>query len=244
MSQHPWVSGPGEILQHGLSLLERDNDKNRRLALLSIDNAVELTIKTFLGLPRRITGINLSRKEFQEISESFTRLLDAIEQHAVDRLNGIDLGEIEWFHRLRNELYHQGNGLTVERAKVEIYAELAKLLFRNLFGFDVEINESEDQDVLGSFLTAWVNLEKELIELGAKHKDHIPGLSERTMPFLKLEEILLENKLLDAKTAQDIELIRAIRNQVIHGQNDYKSILTHELVTRTDALASKVKSLS
>ena len=59
VTQHPWVSGPGEILQHGLSLLERDNDKNRRLALLSIDNAVELTIKTFLGLPRRITGINL-----------------------------------------------------------------------------------------------------------------------------------------------------------------------------------------
>jgi hypothetical protein len=117
MPLQPWATGPGEILQHGLSLLQKDSDQNRRLAFLSIDNAVELTIKTYLSLPRRVTGINLSRKDYLEISESFPRLLDAIEQHAADKLNGIDLGEIEWYHRLRNELYHQGNGLTVERNK-------------------------------------------------------------------------------------------------------------------------------
>src|SRR5687767_7062459 len=138
MSQQPWASGPSEILQHRLSLLAKDSDTNRRLAMLSIDNAVELTIKTFLSLPRRITGINLSRKEFQEISESFPQLLDALEKHASDKLNGIDLGEIEWFHRLRNQLYHQGNGLTVDKDKVEIYAELAKIIFSNLFGFRID----------------------------------------------------------------------------------------------------------
>lgn len=71
MPHQPWASGPGEILQHGLSLLHKDSDKNRRLALLSIDNAVELMVKTYLSLPRRITGVNLSRKDFSEISESF-----------------------------------------------------------------------------------------------------------------------------------------------------------------------------
>ena len=61
MAGQPWASGPKEILQHGLSLLHEDNDKNRRLALLSIDNAVELMVKTFLGLPKRITGLSISR---------------------------------------------------------------------------------------------------------------------------------------------------------------------------------------
>ena len=40
-------------------------------------------------------------------------MLDALEQYAAPKLAGIDLGEIEWYHRLRNQLYHQGNGLTV-----------------------------------------------------------------------------------------------------------------------------------
>jgi hypothetical protein len=100
--QSPWVSGPGEILRHGLELLKKDSDRNRRLAMISIDNAVELMMKTYLGLPKRITGLTLTRKEYAECSESFPRLLDAMENFASDRLAGIDLGNIEWYHRLRN----------------------------------------------------------------------------------------------------------------------------------------------
>jgi hypothetical protein len=128
----PWTSGPGEILQHGLTLLRTDSDVNRRLAMIAIDNAVELTIKTYLGLPKRITKLQIPRKDFNEIAGSFPALLDALERYASDKIRGIDLGEIEWYHRLRNELYHQGNGLTVERQKVEVYAELASVLFKNL----------------------------------------------------------------------------------------------------------------
>lgn len=69
--EQPWASGPLEILQHGLKLLENDNDTNRRLAMLSIDNAVELMIKTYLSLPRRITGLHIPRENYLRISESF-----------------------------------------------------------------------------------------------------------------------------------------------------------------------------
>jgi hypothetical protein len=48
---------------------------------------------------------------------------EAVEKYAQDKLSGFNLGEIEWYHRLRNQLYHQGNGLTVELEKVEVYAE-------------------------------------------------------------------------------------------------------------------------
>ncbi len=83
--------------------------------MIAIDNSVELAIKTYLGLPRRITGLSITRKEYSEIAESFPRLLDALEKHCGDKLEGLDLGEIEWYHRIRNQLYHQGNGLTVEK---------------------------------------------------------------------------------------------------------------------------------
>ncbi len=51
------VDSPGEILRHGIDLLRRDSDVNRRLAMISIDNSVELMIKTYLGLPRRVNGL-------------------------------------------------------------------------------------------------------------------------------------------------------------------------------------------
>lgn len=240
MTQQPWASGPGEILQHGLSLLRKDSDKNRRLAMLGIDNAVELTIKTYLSLPRRVTGINLSRRDYLEISESFPRLLDALEQYVADKLDGIDLGEIEWYHRLRNELYHQGNGLTVDRDKVEVYAELAKILFRNLFGFDVGVGETEGHEVLGSFLAAWVRLEQLSLALLAKHADS--GSTHSIQPFLAMRE-LGHLGLIDQRTTLEIEELRRIRNEVVHGKSDYKSILTREMVTRVNAIVDKLENL-
>ena len=150
--QLPWASGPGEILKHGLSLLKKDSDTNRRLAMISIDNAVELMIKTYLGLPSRITGLKIPRNAYQDFSESFPKLLDALEKYASDKINGIDLGEIEWYHRLRNELYHQGNGLTVERDKIEVYSELANLLFVNLFGIRLIAAADDKTRILGYFI--------------------------------------------------------------------------------------------
>jgi hypothetical protein len=67
----PWTSGPEEILEHGLGLLQEDTDKARRLAMLSIDNAVELIVKTYLGLPKRVTGLQIALREFQDFSERF-----------------------------------------------------------------------------------------------------------------------------------------------------------------------------
>jgi len=57
-----WASGPAEILRHGLRLLTIDSDVNRRQAMISIDNSVELMIKTYLGLPKRVTGLTITRK--------------------------------------------------------------------------------------------------------------------------------------------------------------------------------------
>src|SRR4030065_216501 len=167
-SELPWASGPGEILRHGLSLLNHDTDTNRRLVMISIDNAVELMIKTYLGLPKRITKLSIPRKEYNEIAESFPALLDCLEKHAPEMLDGIDLGTSEWYHRLRNELYHQGNGLTVERDKVEIYAELANVLFRNLFGADPPGKISDEAELLGRFIKLWGRLENPMTETASR----------------------------------------------------------------------------
>jgi hypothetical protein len=233
--QLPWASGPGEILRHGLELLKKDSDTNRRLAMISIDNAVELMIKTYLGLPKRVSGLAITRKEFQGISESFPALLDALEQHAADKLDGVDTGVIEWYHRLRNELYHQGNGLTVERDKVEIYAELANVLFKNLFGVELVERRSGKIELVGEFMAAWVALERGLRETASKN-----SLLGSTPPrTLDLMRFLQGAGLLDQHEIIEINNLRRIRNEVVHGADNWEHDLTADVVDRVTYYAKR-----
>jgi uncharacterized protein YutE (UPF0331/DUF86 family) len=240
MRNPPWVSGPGEILRHGLALLREDTDVNRRLAMISIDNSVELMIKTYLGLPRRITGISIGRKRYQEVSEHFPDLLDALEEYASDKINGIDLGEIEWYHRVRNELYHQGNGLTVERDKVEIYAELARVLFQNLFGCQLAVEESAPTDRLGTYISNWVTIEQLLSRLAVlTYKDMPQG----TKPNVAvIPHFLWRDGTIDKSTASEIDELRTIRNTVVHGQVDYNTVITKGLLQRLENIAQILRT--
>lgn len=236
-SKLPWATGPGEILKHGLSLLQDDSDTNRRLAMISIDNAVELMVKTYLGLPKRITGLTVPRKRYQEISESFPSLLDGLEEFAPEKLDGIDLGTIEWYHRLRNELYHQGNGLTVERDKVEIYAELSNTLFKNLFGEELVPHTTPETQRLGEFMDAWVALETGIHVLANRNSltGNVSIGALRSMQFLEDAAILEEGE------AKELNRIRQIRNEIVHGQSDYKQILTKELLKRVRYFAERFR---
>src|SRR4051812_14354094 len=82
----PWASGPGEVLRHGVSLIEDDTPMSRRLAMIVIDNAVELTLKTFLTLPAEITGCQpIDAERFI----GFPPLLLRIRDVARDRLTGV-----------------------------------------------------------------------------------------------------------------------------------------------------------
>ena len=229
----PWASGPGELLRHGLELLQNDSDVNRRLAMISIDNAVELMIKTYLGLPSRVTSLKISKADFQSISESFPRLLDALECHAATKLAGIDLGAIEWYHRLRNELYHQGNGLTVERDKVNIYAELANTLFENLFGTKLVPRSDAFSGILGDFMTAWGELESKLLCLSGYYDGSPRGL-------LVTLRILEEKHIVPTALLHQIESLRKVRNAVTHGEPGYRDRLNSSVVEEVRQLTQQL----
>lgn len=239
MGLQPWVSGPKEILQHGLSLLHEDSDRNRRLALLSIDNAVELTVKTYLGLPKRVAGIQISRRDFAEISDSFPKMLDALEEHASELLEGIDLGDIEWFHRLRNQLYHQGNGLTVARQQVEVYAELAKLLFRNLFNDDIPVASEDEHLLLGQFLAVWADLEKLMASLSEKNIDRMSTIHRRLKSPIKAVRELPCLNALSPQDAEKIEELRRLRNKVVHGAVDFRRAISRQTVEEVRSIVNK-----
>ena len=216
MPTKPWIEGPLELLKHGLEHLQIGSDFDARIAMISIDNAVELMIKTYLGLPSRVTGITgLSRRRYGEISQSFSSLLDGFEEFAPDKIIGIELGDIEWFHRLRNQLYHEGNGITVERGKVEGYAEIAKILFSNLFAVTVEdLIEERPHSLVGEFFSNWAGLEQELIRLRDRRAIAHP---DRFVPLTKLVRQLGQADILPVSFIVQFDRARQFRNELAHG---------------------------
>jgi len=229
----PWVSGPAEVLGHGLQHLEADTDLDRRLALIAVDNAVELAIKTYLTLPRRVVGSPcLSRKEQAQLEDGFPTMLDALEQHAGALLVGVPLDEIEFYHRLRNQLYHGGTGLTVEREKVAMYADLARVLFRNLLGYEVDTPGGAMD-----FLIRWGALESILVGRAIV----APNSQGRRSTVGAFLEILSDD--VDPDLVQRIDALTAARNEFVHSGTPPKGMSVAQMNTEAADLYSTVRKL-
>jgi len=209
----PWISGPEELLTHGLEHLKKPTDFDGRMALICIDNSVELTLKTYLGLSSRATGIiGLSKTKYDEICQSFSKLVGAIEEHAKEKLVGIEIDDIEWFHRLRNEIYHKGNGITVERSKLESYSELAIILFQNIFEVELEVDDTiEHETLIGKFIKKWINFEKTAIESF--------GITDEGLSGTELLTTLRNSKIIDSVTLTDLKKLYSLRNSLIYDDN-------------------------
>ncbi len=134
MKQGPWTSGPRELLEHAKDHLAKGTDVDNRFAMISVDNAVELMLKTYLRLPSGVTGLLLTRKQREEHTKDFPSALTAVKKLVGAPVSAVPLAEVEWFHQIRNQLYHEGNAITVEADKVRLYLQHAELLMRCLYG--------------------------------------------------------------------------------------------------------------
>ncbi len=67
-----------------------------------------------LELPSSKSGLKVPRKDVDAVENSFPGLIGLLWQHAGSRLTGIDDADIEHYHRIRNKLYHDGTGLSVD----------------------------------------------------------------------------------------------------------------------------------
>lgn len=225
-SRNPiWSNGPRELLQHGGTLAQSQSESDRRIAMILVDNAVELIVKTYFTAPKRVTGLKLSRKQRDEIHENFHTLLKGLDTYAAEKLIGIPLEEIEWLHGLRNHLYHQGNGLTVEDRFLKLYLRLAEALFVALFECDLDISVSSETDLLGQFLANWIQIERNLISAS--------GTDGRGGARKAAEKLYSEKKISESQWKQ-LNDVLIIRNQVVHGEAEAEEILRPENMKKVE----------
>jgi hypothetical protein len=177
-------------------------------------------------------------KELEQASESFPALLSLLETLASTLITGLNLDDIEWYHRIRNQLYHSGNGITVEQSKVEAYLQLALALFECLFRNKITAESaSAAQTKTGEFLRVWNEFQHKLREV-------LPPKKGELALYWKLN--FLEG--VDPKHVMSYENISKFRNDLIHGlstpepsvieQNigELKDLLRQSVVTTPDKL--------
>lgn len=213
-----------------------DSDSNRRLALISIDNSIELMMQTYLSLPKRVSGVEITRKAREDYLRNFPSLLDGIENEAGDRIIGINLGEIEWYHRLRNNLYHEGNGLTVERLKVEAYSELAELLLVSLFDEKVEKSASKDAEKLGKFLLLWKEIEG--LQISQEYGETTARARYKSDDGDAYNEF---TTLISPEQLKVLEHLRKLRNRLVHGEAIPSKVIDDRVLLQLELLISHVK---
>ena len=170
--EHTWASGAIELLRHADSHIHLEMAFDRRIAFISIDNAVETLIRTFLSLPPTRSGVKVPRKDVDAVENSFPGLTALLWQYAGNNLTGIDDADIEHYHRIRNKLYHDGTGLSVDEQYLLAYRQIAVLLLKNLFG--VDLGEPRPAPTLERLIVLWnqvqETLEAKLIKAGIVHR--------------------------------------------------------------------------
>lgn len=85
MVQNPWLGVCMELLEHGIKHFLNGTEFDRRLAMICIDNALELAIKTYISRNLRVLKIKL--KDFNNLKQDFSKLLNLILEVVPDKIS-------------------------------------------------------------------------------------------------------------------------------------------------------------
>ncbi|EMJ5851968.1 hypothetical protein KHV89_21285 [Klebsiella aerogenes] len=201
-----WASGSIELLRHADSHIKLETAFDSRIAFISIDNSVETSIRTFLSLPEKISGVKFQRKEVEEAGNSFPKMVVLLFDKARQKIAGLDDGDIEHYHRIRNQLYHNGTGLGVDRRYLGAYRQIAAVLLNNLFGVKA------DPNVVEGTLDNLILLFNEVETLVKKIFDGSGVDAGQTFKW----EIAVRAGILEINDIKLISELRMIRNSQVH----------------------------
>lgn len=135
----PWMRGPFELIQHAEGHRNVGKDFDKRMALISYDNAVEVSIVTYLQLhPAQRSGKIYKREDVERWKTNFHNKLDFFDAYLKENgiAESVSRDVVLWYHDLRNDLYHAGNGMVPEEYAVEGARDAALFVFSALFGVD------------------------------------------------------------------------------------------------------------
>lgn len=135
----PWALGPFEILIHAEGHYRLGSDLDRRLAIVGFDNAIELTIHTYLSLhPLQRQGRSFPRADVDKWLDNFhTKVEFFIGEVTTRGLSLVcDRASFIWYHEVRNGQYHVGGATIPQTRELEGIRAAAFWVFSVLFEID------------------------------------------------------------------------------------------------------------
>jgi len=138
----PWANGPFELLVHAEGHLRGGDDFDRRIALISFDNAIEVAVTTYLTLnPIQRGGRAYPKTDVDRWLDNYHTKLDFLEAELAARGISwrVERSHIIWAHDHRNEQYHGGHKGTPEKTVLNIVRDAALWVFGMLF----DVSDSE-----------------------------------------------------------------------------------------------------
>jgi hypothetical protein len=132
----PWAVRPFELIHHAEIHYRKDSDYDRRLALISFDNSIEVSITTYLSLNPIQRGNRTYRKDdVAKWTNNFYSKMDffALEIQKRGLPEYKEKADIVWYHDQRNEHYHGGGFSVPEKRTLDEIREVALWVFSVLF---------------------------------------------------------------------------------------------------------------
>jgi len=218
MKSKPWMEGPLELLNHAIGHLELESGFDNRIAMISVDVAVESMIKSYLTMPATERGTkHVSREEYQKITKSFHSLLLGLVAHIPNKKRyQEEISDIEWYHTIRNELYHSGIDVTVDKQKVETYLEIAKSLFSDLFKVKIDdYIEITTSTAIGNFFLTWRDVMPQLERLANLMNLSYAVHDPRYMALPRL----VARRIVPKSLQDELKEVRIFRNEMTHGRS-------------------------
>lgn len=132
----PWAIGPFELLVHAEEHRLRGEDFDRRIALISFDNAIEVAITTYLTLnPIQRGNRTYPKADVEKWLNNYYTKLDFLEAELAARKLAwnVEKSHIVWVHEHRNEQYHGGRKGTPEKHVLDLIRKAALWVFSILY---------------------------------------------------------------------------------------------------------------
>jgi len=124
--EKPWQVMPAKIIMLAKEHVSKNTDFDGQLAFLLLDIGVEAALKTYL--------IN-KKQDIEKIL--FPDLIKKIKEELEKDDLEVDLQSLEYFHRIRNKLYHQGDGVKPTDENLQRYLFLAMDVLKTLLAIDI-----------------------------------------------------------------------------------------------------------
>jgi hypothetical protein len=146
-TDHPWQVTPAQLIAYGKEHLDNKDEFSKKIALLLVDVGVEALFKVYLLLGDKVTGAKLKFSKRKSAAEgNFHDLVQGVKKSIPHEINESIFDRVQYFHTIRNKIYHQGDGVVPAEVNVKEYADIAVHLLGLLLEVELDPDDSLDDN--------------------------------------------------------------------------------------------------